>query len=60
MSATISHITPRLRLVDRARQAKREGTTLRYEPRQGVRELRCSTCHEIIRFGLCRCTPPAA
>lgn len=58
--SNVTPLRPRQRVIDASRAAARDGTTLRYEPRQGVRELKCSTCHEIIRYGMCRCTPPAA
>lgn len=60
MSATIHHMTPRLRLVDASRKAEREGKQLRYVPREGVREVTCDACHQPIVYGICGCTKPAA
>lgn len=60
MDSNVTHLPARLRLVEAGRDAALEGKRLTYEPRKGVRELRCDTCHEIIRYGICGCTPRAA
>ena len=60
MSATVTHITPRLRVIDVRRKAEREGKQLRYVPHEGVREITCEACHQPIVFGICGCTKPAA